>query len=148
MAEELIELGRTRRGGCPVGKVRRKGYRIKKGKAKGKYVESKCVEDQGKPGKTPKGKQVLPDPTEGALSCKGRDWDHKQKASTRRSIIKCVVTTKLRSEPDPCRTGILNLNLLANFTKRTSPDTHKKARADMAWTRKQAWCKLKTKNDK
>lgn len=147
MAEELIELGRRKKK-CGPGEVQRKGYRIKKGKAKGKYVEPGCVVDQGKKGKTPPSKRVLPDPKEGALSCKGRDWDHQQKASTRRSILKCVVTTKLRSEPDPCRTGILNLNLLANFTKNTSPETHRKARADMAWLRKQNWCTLASKNDK
>ena len=37
--------------------------------------------------------------------------------------------------------------LLANFTENTSPDTHRKARADMKWLRKQDFCKLKTKKN-
>ena len=137
MAEELIELGRT----CPRGKIRRKGY-IRKD---GTRVKAGCVKDTGKPGKTPKGKRVLPKPKKGDLSCRGRDWSHKQKASTRRGILKCIVEKKLRGKVDPCRTAILNLNLLANFTEDTSPSTHRAARSDMAWTRKQGWCRLKSK---
>ncbi len=155
MAKELIELGRRKKK-CGPGEVRRKGYTIKKGKAKGTYVEPGCVVDQGEPGKTPKSKQVLPEPTKGALSCmmpangkkKRKDWAKDDPAKKRRAILKCVVTKKLprKGDTEPCRTGINDLNLLANYTKRTSPDTHRKARADMAWLRKQSWCKLKTKN--
>ncbi len=137
MAEELIELGRT----CPRGKIRRKGYTRKDGTR----VKPGCVKDTGKPGKTPKSKKVLPKPKKGDLSCRGRDWNHKQKASTRRGILKCIVEKKLRGTIDPCRAAILDLNLLANFTKRTSPSTHQKARSDMAWVRKQRWCRLKSK---
>ncbi len=146
MAKELIELGRSN-GGCPRGKIKRKGYTIKKGRGRGTRVAPACVPDQGKPGKTPKGKRVLPKPKQGDLSCRGKDWSHKQKASTRRRIVRCLVTKRFAQPADPCRTAILNLNLLANFTKATSPETHRKARADMAWTRRQNWCRLKTKNN-
>ncbi len=140
MAEELIELGRTGNG-CKPGKIRRKGYTRKDGT----HVKSGCVKDTGKRGKTPASKKVLPKPKKGDLSCRGRDWSHKQPASTRRSIIKCIVEKKLRGTANSCRAAILDLNLLANFTKRTSPSTHRKARADMAWVRKQGWCRLKSK---
>ncbi len=137
MAKELIELGRT----CPRGKVRRQGYTRKDGTR----VKSGCVKDTGKPGKTPKSKRVLPKPKKGDLSCRGRDWSHKQKASTRRGIIKCIVEKKLRGTADSCRAAIADLNLLANYTKRTSPSTYRKARADMAWVHEQPWCRLKSK---
>ncbi len=140
MAEELIELGRK----CPSGKIWRKGFTRKDGTK----VKSDCVKDVGKPGKTPKAKRVLPKPKTGALSCRGRDWEKTDPKKERYEIIECIVTKKLRGKPDPCRTAILDLNLLANFTKRTSPGTHRKARADMAWTRRQKWCRLKTKKAK
>ena len=137
MARELIELGRR----CPKGKIWRDAYTRKSGTK----VKGECVKDIGKPGETPEAKRVLPKPKSGDLACGGNDWNHKQDAATRRRILKCLVTKKLRGKPDPCRSGILNLNLLANFTKNTSPETHEKARAVMAWLRKQGWCKLKTK---
>lgn len=140
MAEELIELGRIGNS-CKPGKIRRKGYTRKDGTR----VKSGCVKDTGKRGKTPASKKVLPKPKKGDLSCGGRDWTHSQPAKTRRSIIRCIVVSRPRGNTDPCRGAILDLNLLANFTKRTSPDTHRKARADMAWVRKQRWCRLKSK---
>ena len=137
MAEELIELGRR----CPRGKIWRKGYTRKDGTK----VKGDCVKDTGKPGKTPPSEKVLPKPKKGNLSCRGEDWEKTDSKAERHRIIKCLVTEKNRGKKDPCRTTILDLNLLANFTKRTSPGTHRKARADMAWARKQKWCKLKSK---
>lgn len=95
--------------------------------------------------KTPKSRKVLPTPVKGDLSCKGRDWNHKDSAAKRRSILKCVVTKRLKAQGDACQSGIGRLNLLANLTTTSSPTTHRKARADMAWLRKQDWCKLKSK---
>ena len=140
MAEELIELGRK----CSSGKIWRKGFTRKDGTK----VKGDCVKDVGKPGKTPESGKVLPKPTKGALSCGGEDWEKTDSKTERHRIIKCIVTKKLRGKSDSCRTAILDLNLLANLTKRTSPGTHRKARSDMAWARKQNWCRLKSKKAK
>lgn len=129
MSEELIELGRS--NGCAAGKIRRKGYTTKKGTR----VKSTCVEDQGRKGKTPKSKQVLPKPKAGKLM----GWKHGLPASERHTILRKV------AKKHGCKDAILDLNLLANYTKRSAPSTHRRARADMAWLRKQGWCGLKTK---
>jgi hypothetical protein len=133
MAYELIELGRR----SPRGMITRKGYTRKDGT----YVPPTLVKDTGKPGKTPASKRVLPEPTSGALGCGGTGWRRKDSATQRRRVLKCLVMKKKKK----CATVIRDLNLLANFTKRTSPATHKAARADMAAIRKEGWCKLKGK---
>lgn len=135
MARELIELGRAK--SCPRGKIWRKGY-TRKG---GTRVKGACVEDTGKPGKTPKSKRVLPSPKEDALKCGRKDWSHDKSKSERMNILECLVKKRQK----PCRTVIRNLNLLANYTKKTSPETHRKARADMKSLHEESWCKLKTK---
>lgn len=128
MAEELVELGKSK---CRSGFIRREGYTTKRGKK----VGAGCVKDTGKPGKTPASKKVLPKPKAGRLM----GWKEDLSASKRHSIL--LKANKAHG----CKDVILDLNLLANYTKRTSPDTHKKARADMSWLREQGVCKLKTK---
>ena len=123
MAHQLIELGRK---SCPAGKIRRDAYTTKKGTR----VKSTCVKDVGKKGKTPKSEQVLPEPKAGKL----KGWKAKQPAVKRRKELRKV------AKQHGCKDAVLDLNLLANYTKRTSPSTHRKARADMAWLRKQKWC--------
>lgn len=131
MAEELIELGRKK---CPPGKIRRKGYTTRKGV----HVPSVCVTDVGKRGKTPPSKRVLPPPKAGKL----KGWKAELPATERHKALRRA------NEKYGCRDVILDLNLLANYTKRTSPETHRKARADMDWLRERAFCKLKTKGKK
>lgn len=123
MAHQLIELGRKT---CPAGKIRRKGYTTRRGVR----VPSTCVEDVGKKGKTPKAKRVLPRPKAGKLE----GWKEDLPAAERHKALRKV------AKKHGCKDAVLDLNLLANFTKRTSPKTHRKARADMAWLRKQKWC--------
>ncbi len=131
MAEELVELGKAR---CRPGKIWRKGYTAKKDGRK-VHVPGTCVIDQGAPGKTPAAKRVLPAPTPGALMF----WSHRKPQAERHEILKNLLKRK------PCVTVIRDLNLLANFTKATSPATHSTARADMDWIRKQPTCVLKMK---
>lgn len=129
-ARELVELGRH----CGPGKIMRRGFT----RHDGTYVPPSCVEDQGKPGKTPSYRRVLPVPEEGKL----KGWSSSQGDQERHQALKKAVKS------EGCRGVILRLNLEANFTKNTSPKTYKKARKDMTWLRKQGFCKLKTKNRK
>jgi hypothetical protein len=125
MSEELIELGRNR---CGRGKILRKGFTTKSG-AK---VKAACVKDTGAPGKS---KRVLPVPEPGFL----RGWRKDLAPRERHGILR-----RLNAE-EGCASAIRRLNLLANYTRRTSPETYRKARADMAWLRGQSFCRLKTK---
>lgn len=127
-ASDLIEMGRSK---CGPGKIRRAAYTTKYGTR----IAAKCVRDTGKPGKTPASKRVLPVPEPGFL----HGWTHNMPESRRHSIIKEVVAS------EGCVSAIRRLNLLANYTAKTSPSTHSKARADMAWVRDQNFCHLKSK---
>lgn len=118
-------------GRCPRGMVLRKGYT----RADGARVGPACVPDVGKPGKTPPSGKVLPKPEAGRL----RGWSKDLPADLRRGILREV------AQADGCATAIRRLNLLANWTKTTSPETSSKARSDMRWLRAQGFCKLKGK---
>ena len=113
---------------CGRGKIRRKAYTTKRGV----HVPSSCVADQGKPGK---GRKVLPKPEPGFL----HGWAKKMSSSARHKKVASVV------KKEGCATAIRRLNLLANYTKATSPETHRKARADMKWVKGQGFCHLKSK---
>lgn len=130
-ARELVELGRR---DCGPGKILRRGFTRKDGS----YVAPSCVEDQGKPGRTPVYARILPRPEEGKL----KGWSSSQGDKKRRSALKKAVKS------EGCRGVILRLNLEANFTRQTSPKTYRKAREDMNWLRNQGFCKLKTKSKK
>jgi hypothetical protein len=127
VSEELIELGRA----CRKGQIVRRSFTTKRGKR----VPPACVKDAGAPGKTPKSKRVLPVPEPGFL----KGWRKVLPDKKRHKIIKDV------NAAEGCASTIRRLNLLANYTKRTSPETYRKARADMAWVRRQGFCKLKSK---
>lgn len=127
-AKELVELGRMR---CGPGKILRRGFTRKDGT----YVKPGCVEDQGAPGRTPASKRVLPAPKPGSL----KGWRSDDGAPQRHAALKKAVRA------EGCRSVILRLNLEANFTKKTSPKTYRKARQDMDYLRNQDWCRLKTK---
>jgi len=127
-ASELIEMGRK---SCGPGKIRRAAYTTKKGVR----VAAKCVKDTGKPGKTPAAKRVLPPIQPGFLP----GWRHDLPATKRRAAIEKVTNT------EGCASTIRRLNLLANYTKNTSPSTYEAARGDMAWVRDQTFCHLKSK---
>lgn len=114
---------------CPRGFILRKAYTTKAGVP----VARGCVPDAGKTGKTPASGRVLPKPELGGL----KGWSKNQSTAQRH------VTLKKVSESDGCGTTLKRLNLLANFTKTTSPATHKAARRDMQWLRKQGFCSLK-----
>lgn len=118
----VVELGLPR---CGAGKIWRKAYATRSGKA----VPGTCVTDQGAPGK---GRKTLPVPREGAL----RGWQKSLPAPARRQVVARV------AKDEGCGTALRRLGLLANFTKRTSPDTHKKAKADMAWLRRAKVCRV------
>lgn len=128
MSEELIELGRRK---CGRGRILRKSFTTRSGRK----VKAACVKDTGRPGKTPASGRVLPVPEPGFL----RGWRRTMSVQERHSVLR-----KVNSE-EGCASTIRRLNLLANFTKRTSPETYRKAREDMAWIRKQGFCELKSK---
>lgn len=114
---------------CPPGFILRKAYTTKAGVE----VSRGCVPDQGKKGKTPPSGRILPSPEPGGL----KGWSKDASTAQRHAALRKV------SEADGCGTAIKRLNLLANFTKTTSPATHKAARRDMQWLRKQGFCSLK-----
>lgn len=116
---------------CPSGYIMRKAYTTKAGV----QVSRGCVPDTGKPGKTPPSGRVLPKPAPGGLD----GWEHSAPAGKRRSALRKV------TKEDGCGTAIKRLNLLATFTKKTSPETHRVAREDMKWLKSQGFCQLKTK---
>jgi len=126
MAVELIELGARR------GKILRKGY-TRKG---GKRVKQTYVKDTGKPGKTPKSKRVLPPIKPGTLACEGDAWRHGDAPEKRMRVLRCIIV----SRHVPCVTVIRDLNVVANYSERTSPATHKAAREDMERLRMQGVC--------
>jgi len=126
-ARELVELGR----GCGPGQIMRRGFTRKDGA----YVPPGCVKDQGAPGRTPASKRILPQPKAGAL----KGWEAKKSAEQRHASLRKAV------KAEGCRNVISRLSLERGFTKRTSPSTAAKAKADQAWLRKQGFCKLKTK---
>jgi len=66
-------------------------------------------------------------------------WRHDMPESKRRAAIEKVTTA------EGCASTIRRLNLLANYTKNTSPSTYAAARGDMAWVRDQTFCHLKSK---
>lgn len=76
--------------------------------------------DQGAPGR---GKKILPTPDPGHLY----GWKHTMSAARRHLILVKAV------RKDGYATIIRRLNLLRNFTHRTSPSTARAAGADMAW---------------
>lgn len=115
---------------CPAGYIMRKAYKTRAGIS----VSRGCVPDIGKPGKTPPSGQVLPRPEAGGL----KGWGHTLPESERRTALRRI------TKKDGCGTAIKRLNLLANFTKKTSPETHRLAREDMKWLRSQGFCALKT----
>jgi len=128
MAKHLIEMGRK---SCGPGKILRAGYTTKKGVR----VGPKCVKDTGKPGKTPAAKRVLPTIQPGFLP----GWRHDLPDARRRAAIEKITNT------EGCASTIRRLNLLANYTKNTSPSTYATARQDMAWVRDQSFCRLKSR---
>ena len=116
---------------CPPGFIMRRAYTTKAGVE----VARGCVPDVGEPGKTPARKRVLPKPEAGGL----KGWSaHASPASRRRAA-------RAASKRDGCGTALKRLSLLANFTKKTSPETHHAAKADMEWLRRQKFCHLKSK---
>lgn len=119
----VVELGLSR---CGRGKVWRQAYRTRAGQV----VSGTCVTDRGRPGKGPK---TLPQPRAGSL----RGWKKTMPAGTRRKVVGRI------AREEGCGTALKRLNLLANFTKKTSPETHRKARADMKWLRNSAPCKVR-----
>lgn len=125
-----------KRGGCPVGKIRRKaytrkGYTKKDGtRVKAARVRSGCIPDKGAPGKGPK---TLPKPKKGSLEGWSKDLPQKKRMAILKKITK----------EESCGTAIRKLNLLRNIT--TDKPTKKAAKSDMAKLRKQTYCKLKTK---
>lgn len=135
MAEDLIEMGRKR---CGRGEIRRRGYTIKKGDAKGTRVAPTCVPDKGAPGKAPPSKRYIKDLKEGALD----GWHHNESAKKRRAAIRKDVRQV------GCRKTILRLNAMRVLNKRQAPAAARTAVTDMNWLRKQDFCKLKTKNEK
>lgn len=127
-ARELVELGR----GCGPGQILRRGFTRKDGA----YVPPGCVKDQGAPGRTPASKRILPQPKEGTL----KGWEAKKSAPQRHAALRKAV------KAEGCRAVISRLSLERGFTKRTSPSTAAKAKADQAWLRDQGFCKLKSKS--
>lgn len=127
-AKELVELGRIR---CGRGQILRRSFR----RSDGVLVRASCVKDQGAPGRTPAEKRVLPQPRPGSL----KGWKADSGANARHAALKKAV------KAEGCKSVILRLNLEANFTEKTSPKTHRKARQDMDYLRNQDWCKLKSK---
>jgi hypothetical protein len=114
---------------CPPGFILRKAYVTKAGVEVGRG----CVPDQGKKGKTPPSGQTLPKPEPGGL----KGWSHEAGTAERHAALKKA------SAKDGCGTTLKRLNLLANFTKTTSPATHRAARRDMQWLKGQGFCSLK-----
>lgn len=127
MSEELIELGRS----CRKGQILRRGFTTRRGNR----VPPACVRDTGAPGKTPKSRRVLPVPEPGFL----RGWKKGMPDRRRHELLLEV------NRREGCASTIRRLNLLANYTKRTSPDTYRQAREDMDWLRHQGACRLKSK---
>jgi len=134
LPSNLHDLALGEASTCPRGMIRRKAFT----RADGTTVEASCVPDLGKPGKTPPSGRVLPKPEPGALE----GWSHEASASERHRTLRRV------SRKDGCGTVIKRLNLIATFTKRTSPATKRAAQADMKWLRGQGFCSLKGKGRK
>lgn len=116
---------------CPVGKIRRKESYVEPytradgTRVKGHYRKSVCVEDRGKPGKTPKSKRVLPQPKKNGLSKYG--YSTKKIMNDRREALRKAV----RSEGYAY--VIRRLNLLANFNENQNPRVANTMRRDISW---------------
>lgn len=65
-----------------------------------------------------------------------RGWAADLPAKKRRDSLRKV------ARKDGCGTAIKRLNLVAVYSKRTSPDTARKAKSDMEWLRRQRFCAL------
>lgn len=129
-AKELVELGRSK---CPPGKIRRKGFT----RSDGTRVRSGCVKDVGAKGKTPKSRRYIKNLKEGAMD----GWEHNETASKRHTAIRKDVRQV------GCRKTIQRLTAIKVLNKRQSPVASRAANTDMAWLRKQGFCKLKEKGD-
>ena len=128
LPERLGDLTLGAAGKCPRGQILRKAYATKAGIR----VAASCVPDQGAPGKTPKSKQVLPKPSEGGLL----GWKKAMPTAARRRLLREV------ARKDGCLTAVRRLDLLAKFTKKTSPSTRRAARSDAEWLRAQKFCDI------
>lgn len=111
---------------CPSGMIVRNAYTTKRGV----HVPATCVPDKGAPGKTPASRKVLPKPKKGSLGKYGYANIKHTSAASRRVALRVAV------EKDGYATIIRRLNLLANYTKVSDPETHKIMRADIAWIQK------------
>lgn len=111
---------------CPKGKIARSSYTTKRGV----HVRPACVPDKGAPGKTPASRKVLPIPKKGSLGKYSYGNIKHTAAGTRRKALKVAV------ESEGYAPIIRRLNLLANYTKVSDPETYKIMRADMAWIQK------------
>lgn len=79
------------------------------------------------------GKKVIgAEPKAGKL----KGWSKDLPSGKRRESLKKVV------RKDGCGTAIRRLNLIAVYSKRTSPETTRKARSDITWLKKQGFCRL------
>lgn len=77
--------------------------------------------------KSRKSRKILPRPTKGALE----GYSTSQLASTRRAKLEKLV------RKNGYASVIHDLNLVANYNKRTAPAAHKKMKADMAYLKKE-----------
>lgn len=118
MSDSATVTGGARRK-TPAGMISRKSYTRKSGKkVKSVKVKSGPIKDRGLKGKGPK---ILPKPQKNALE----GYSTKQPSKSRRDKLKRLVKKKGYS------TIVRDLNLRANFNKRTAPDANKILREDM-----------------
>lgn len=98
-------------------------------------MAKELVELGSKKKKAPKGRRYIKNLKEGAMD----GWSHTKSAASRHRAIREDVGQV------GCRKTIQRLTAIKVLNKRQSPGAAKKANTDMAWLRKQNFCKLKSK---
>lgn len=122
---------------CPPRKISRKAYSRKTSSGKRVSVKRTCVPDKGKPGKTPKSKQVLPKPSK-EISLSKYGYSTQKTETKRRASLRAAS----RDLEDPL-VVLRRLNLIRNY--QADPATKRKMSKDVTYM-KQEYAKYKNKN--
>lgn len=107
---------------CPKGKIYVRGYKTKGSRKRASHrVKGHCVTDKGMPGKTPKGKKILPRLRKGEFG----SYSTKKAHPKRMAILKRLISHLSYASV------LKRLVLLRTYTRRSDPKSAKKYSADI-----------------
>lgn len=123
---------------CPPGKIMREGYTAKRSSTGKTYkVKKACVEDIGKPGKTPASQRIKASADTDSLEEYGYvslpSMNEKQRQIILEKAINSISRKKKLSKHDAAVKVMRHLNLLYVYTKNTNEEVNKILHRDRDW---------------